>query len=109
MWGDVESGYGRIMHDKRVQSLHHFTQVLTEEQRERISLAELDPNEDDKLILSISPSGSFSIARYIEANLVASPKVWWDRYVWNHFMTHRANAFMWRVLHNALPVDQNVQ
>lgn len=24
-------------------------------------------------------------------------------------MTHRANAFMWRVLHNALPVDQNVQ
>lgn len=58
-----------------IQSLHSFTQVLIEEQKEIISLVELDPNEDDKLILSTSPSGSFSIARYIEANRVASPKV----------------------------------
>lgn len=92
-----------------IQQLDQWDHILLDDQRYTITLVELNPNEKDNLILSISATGSFSIAKYLAVNRVGFSKVVWNRYVWNCFTPYRANTFNWRVFQNALPVDQNVQ
>lgn len=91
---------------------HNFQEiqsVLTEDQWARVRFVELDSQEVDKLIFSHTNSRKFSIAKYTAASRVATPEIVWSRYVWNRSSSHRANAFMWKVFHIALPVDRNIQ
>lgn len=83
--------------------------LLSAEQMERVRLVEIDLNIEDELIFTGSSNGKFSIAKNIEVHRPASPTEVWSNWVWNKYIPHHVNAFMWRVMRSALSVDGNVQ
>lgn len=75
----------------------------------RINEVYLIPNLPDTLIFTHAADGRFNIKIYLEQVIAACPNMEWTNLVWNSFTTPRVNAFMWRLYHNALSVDENVQ
>lgn len=92
-----------------IHILPQLEDILTSDQYSRIKMVELDLNEDDQLIFSLTVTGKFSIQRYIAESRADHHEVGWARYAWKDFTPARANAFMWRIFQNALPVDSNIQ
>lgn len=87
-----------------VQSIQQIEHFLTYEQLSNISVIEVDPHEENKLIFSLNSLGKFPISK----SRVASPPVPWARYFWHNITTYCVNTFMWRLFQDALPFDYNI-
>lgn len=92
-----------------VHSIQSVEGLLTEEQRQCLSLVDIDDHEEDKLVFTLSGNGKFSVRKYIEAIREEGNSVGWHHLVWNQANSFRVNHFLWRVFRNALPVDDNIQ
>lgn len=91
---------------ENISSLQHLLKV---EQIEKINKVWLDGNLPDTLIFTSSLDGKFRIRTYLNCILEKQPIQPWTITIWNKFTTPRVNAFMWRLVRKALPVDEKIQ
>lgn len=69
----------------------------------------LKPDIEDYFIFTLTDSGEFSSKAYWELIREKGVNRRWTSRIWRHFIPYKTCAFMWRLLHHALPVDQRVR
>lgn len=74
-----------------------------------IRLICLDETKEDQLILNHSNNGVFTVKAYIELITTHHSHVVWKNLVWNPNVPFRINAFIWRVVNNAISCDANIK
>lgn len=92
-----------------LQEIDKWRPSLTDEEWSKAKLVVLDDHVQDELKCTLSASGKFRIADYVKNFRNTQPKKEWADIVWNKYTSFRVNAFTWRMLRGAIPVDQNVQ
>lgn len=72
-------------------------------------LVVIDDLAKDELSCTLSASGKFCVADYVKKFRSPRPKKDWSDIVWNKYTSFLVNAFSWKVMRAAIPVDINVQ
>lgn len=89
--------------------MERWKQALTDDQWNQAKMVVIDEHENDKLMCTLTPSGTFSVPEYVKEFRISGGKKIWSDWVWNTFTSFRTNAFMWKVFRGAIPVDTNIQ
>lgn len=89
--------------------LEKWKPALTEDQWFKAKAIVTDDQIKDELRCTLSPSGKFRIADYVKKYQRPKAKKWWSDIMWNKYSSFRVNAFNWKIMRRAIPVDRNVQ
>lgn len=92
-----------------LQELEKWKPALTDDQWRKANLVILDEQTKDELKCTLSASGKFCISDYVKHFRISRSKKAWTDIVWNKYTAFRINAFTWKVMRGAIPVDRNVQ
>lgn len=82
VWRNLNPGYNVELTIKDgIQDICLLEGLLSEEQRLRINLVDLDTHKEDKLVFALTKNGKISISKYIVATRMGSPGVTESQYV----------------------------
>ncbi|KAJ6843370.1 uncharacterized protein M6B38_296285 [Iris pallida] len=65
-------------------------------------------DEPDQVCWTLEHHGEFTTKSYWEYNRHHFPTVAWRNNFWNKYVPPRIGAFLWRLSHNAIPVDERL-
>lgn len=80
-----------------LQEIEKWKPALTDDQWRNANLVVIDDQVQDKLICTLTASGKFKVAEYVNKFTASRPKKEWSDMVWNKYTSYRVNAFNWSV------------
>lgn len=89
--------------------IDYVTGYLNMEIHNIISSISLEPAMLDTLVWKGSTTGSFNSGVFWQATRTKFPLVQWHKHTWNTWLPPKISVFMWKLLHNAIPVDENIR